>query len=312
LLALKRKEYPLKKYKAYSIFMGIALAAVLLIVSACSAPGGTGSNGNSSLTVMQVLQNSANTMQKLKSVHFDTTTNGSFQGTSSSSTSSPGAVTVNLKGSGDELLPDQQQGHITLNNMINLAEVVTTDKVYVQNSQGKWYVLDKSLFKGQAGNLFNGSNVFNMNDLLPMLQHVQLTDHGDQSLNGQNLRHITATLDKNALQQILTSNSQLNSTLGQQNISKILSSTKSFKSTLDVWIDETNFYLHRTELKVNADADLSSLATPNANGKNTLPSSATVALDSIFDLSKFNQPVTITPPANATPTDNPGVVFGGQ
>src|SRR4051812_28895796 len=97
LRALKRKEYPLKKYKAYSIFMGIALAAVLLIVSACSAPGGTGSNGNSSLTVMQVLQNSANAMQKLKTVHFDTTTNGSFQSTSSPSASSP--ATVNLKGS---------------------------------------------------------------------------------------------------------------------------------------------------------------------------------------------------------------------
>lgn len=302
----------MKRYKAYSIFIGIALAAVLLIVSACSAPGGTGSNGNSSLTVMQVLQNSANAMQKLKTVHFDTTTNGSFQGTSSSSASSPGAATVNLKGSGDELLPDQQQGHIALNNMINLAEVVTTDKVYVQTPQGKWYVLDKSLFKGQAGNLFSGSNVFNMNDLLPMLQEVQLTDHGDQTLNGQSLRHITATLDKNALQQILTSNSQLNSTLGQQNISKILNSTKSFKSTLDVWIDETNFYLHRTELKVNADADLSSLATPNANGSTTLPSSATVALDTIVDLSKFNQPVRITPPANAIPADNPSVIFGGQ
>jgi hypothetical protein len=311
LLALKRKEYPLKKYKAYSIFMGIALAAVLLIVSACSAPGGTGSNGNSSLTVMQVLQNSANAMQKLKSVHFDTTTSSSYQGTPSPSASSPGAVTVKLTGSGDELLPDQQQAHISLNNMINLAEVVTTDKVYVQNAQGKWYVLDKSLLKGQTSNLFS-SNVFNMNDLLPMLQEVQLTDHGDQSLNGQNLRHITAALDKNALQQILTSNSQLSSTLGQQNISKILSSTKSFKSTLDVWIDETNFYVHRTELKVNADANLSSLGTPNANGKNTLPSSATVALDSLVDLSKFNQPVTITPPANAIPTNNPSVVFGGQ
>jgi len=301
----------LKKYKTYSIFMGIALAAVLLIVSACSAPGGTGSNGNSSLTVMQVLQNSANAMQKLKTVHFDTTTNGSFQGTSTPSASSSGAVTFNLKGSGDELLPDQQQAHITLNNMINLAEVVTTDKVYVQNTQGKWYVLDKSLLKGQTGTLFNGSNVFNMNDLLPMLQEVQLTDHGDQSLNGQNLRHFTATLDKIALQRILSSNSQWNSALGQQNINKILSSTKSFKSTLDVWIDETNFYVHRTELKVNADADLSSLATPSANGNTTLPSNATVTLDSIVDLSKFNQPVTITPPANAIPTNNPGVVVGG-
>ena len=302
----------MKKYKTYSIFTGIALAAVLLIVSACSAPGATSSNGNSSLTVMQVLQNSANAMQKLKSVHFDTTTNGSFQGASSSSTSTPGAVTINLKGSGDELLPDQQQGHISLNNMINLAEVVTTDKVYVQNPQGKWYVMDKSALKDQSANLFNGSNIFNMNDLLGMLQEVQLTDHGDQSLNGQNLRHITATLDKNALQKILTSSSQLNNTLGQQNITKILNSTKSFKSTLDVWIDETHFYLHRTELKVNADADLSSLSTPNANGKSTLPSNAAVSLDSIVDLSKFDQPVTITPPANAVPVNNPGVIFGGK
>lgn len=302
----------MKKYKACSVFMGIALAAVLLIVSACSAPGATGSNGNSSLTVMQVLQNSANAMQKLKTVHFDTTTSGSFQGTSSSSASSSGAVTLNLKGSGDELLPDQQQAHITLNNMINLAEVVTADKVYVQNPQGKWYVLDKSALKDQSGKLFNGSNVFNMNDLLPMLQEVQLTDHGDQSLNGQSLRHITATLDKNALQKILTSNSQLSSAIGQQNITKILNSTKSFKSTLDVWIDETHFYLHRTELKVNADADLSSLSTPNANGKSTLPSNAAVSLDSIVDLSKFDQPVTITPPTNAIPTDNPGVILGGK
>src|SRR6266436_7242391 len=233
--------------------MGIALAAVLLIVSACSAPGGTGSNGNSSLTVMQVLQNSANTMQKLKSVHFDTTTNGSFQGTSSSSASSPGATTVNLKGSGDELLPDQQQGHITLNNMINLAEVVTTDKVYVQNTQGKWYVLDKSLFKGQTGNLFNGSNVFNMNDLLPMLQHVQLTDHGDQSLNGQNLRHITVTLDKNALKDLLTSTGQLKGLTGssQQVFKQFMNSTKNFQATLDFWIDESTSYLHRVEMKLN-------------------------------------------------------------
>jgi len=302
----------LKKYKGSSIVIGLALAAILLIVSACSAPGASGSNGNSSLTVLQVLQKSASAMQKLKSVHFDTTTNGSFQGNSSSSASSSNAITVNLKGSGDELMPDQQQAHITLNSMIKLAEVVTTDKVYVQNPQGKWYVLDKSALKGQSGNLFNGSNIFNMNDLLGMLQEVQLTDHGDQSLNGQTLRHITATLDKNALQRILTSNNQLSSTLGQQNITKILNSTKSFKSTLDVWIDETNFYVHRTELKVNADADLISLSAPGKNGTITLPSNATVTLDSIVDLTKFNQPVTITPPTNATPASSPGVIFGGK
>ncbi|HEX4202936.1 MAG TPA: hypothetical protein VHZ51_01790 [Ktedonobacteraceae bacterium] len=32
----------------------------------------------------------------------------------------------------------------------------------------------------------------------------------------------------------------------------------------------------------------------------------------IVDLSKFNEPVTITSPASAIPTDNPLVNFGGQ
>lgn len=287
--------------------MGLALTVVLLIVSACSAPGATGS---SSLTVMQVLQNSANAMQKLKSVHFDSTTNGSFQGSSSSS-SSPGAITVNLKASGDEQAPNEQ-AHITLNNAMNLSEVVTADKIYVQNMQGQWYVLNKSDLKGQSGELWNGSNMFNMNTLLAVLQQVKLTDHGDQTLNGQSLRHITATLDKNSLQQILTTDSQISNAIGKQNIDKILNSTKSFNSTLDLWIDETNFYVHRAELKVNANADLSSLGTPNAKGGIMLPSNATIALDALVDLSKFNQPVTITPPTNAIPTNNPGVIFGMQ
>ncbi|HZU67597.1 MAG TPA: LppX_LprAFG lipoprotein [Ktedonobacteraceae bacterium] len=299
----------MKTYKISSIFIGLALAIILLVVSACSAPGTTGSSNSSSLTVMQVLQNSAKAMQNLKSVHFNTTTKASFQGSSSSSASSPGAITVNLKATGDQQSPNEQ-AQISLNNMMNIAEVVTADKVYVQNTQGKWYVLNKSDLKGQSGDLLNGSNLFNMNTLMSILEQVKLTDHGDQMLNGQSLRHITATLDKNALQQILTTNSQLSNAIGKQNIDKILNSTRSFNSTLDLWIDETHFYVHRTELKVNANADLSSLATPDTQNGVKLPSNATITLDTIVDLSNFNTPVTITPPANATPTNNPGVIFG--
>jgi hypothetical protein len=36
----------------------------------------------------------------------------------------------------------------------------------------------------------------------------------------------------------------------------------------------------------------------------------TVNFDSIVDLSNFNQPVTITLPVNAIPTDNPFNIFG--
>jgi hypothetical protein len=297
----------MKKHKGQSLFLGLAAAMLLLIVSACGTSGANGSTGSSSLTVMQVLQNSEHTMQNLKSTHFATTTNASFQGSSSSS--SPGAITVNLKASGDEQSPNEQ-AHITLNNAMNIAEVVTADKVYVQNTQGQWYVLNKSDLKGQSGDLLNASNLLNMNTLMSILQEVKLTDHGDQTLNGQSLRHITATLDRNALQQILTSNSQLSSAIGQQNVNTILNSTKSFNATLDLWIDETNFYVHRTELKINANEDLSSLATSNAQGSVMLPSNATITLDAVVDLSNFNKPVTITPPSNATPTNNPGVILG--
>jgi len=168
-------------------------------------------------------------------------------------------------------------------------------------------VLDKSAFQGIVGNPFAGIN-FDQNSLLALIQHTQITDHGTEALNGQNLRHITATLDKQGVRQLITDNPQLAGSLGGQNIDAILNNTKSFLSAIDVWIDETQFYVHRTELKLNLVADTSSLSsTPTAT---PLPSSITTNLDTIVDLSKFNVPVSITPPVNATSTNNPGAIFG--
>jgi hypothetical protein len=314
----------MKTYKG-SIFLGLALAAALLVVSACSSSvsiGAGGSPTSSSLTPLQVLQNSAKAMQKLNSVHFVTTSNGSFQANNAGTpTTAATPVTnnssVNIKASGDAVLPNQEKSQITLNQSINLAEVVTADKVYIQNTKGQWYVLDKSTLQAYAnGNPFAGVNLPDMKDWMALLQHIQLRDHGTEALNGQNLRHITATLDKDSLRQLLASNGQMNSAFGKQNIDSVLNSAKSLIATLDVWIDESTFYVHRTELKFNLNADLSSLrgasGTPAATATVTVPSNVTTTLDSIVDLSKFNEPVTITPPANAIPTDNPLVIFGGQ
>src|SRR6266478_4495429 len=225
--------------------LGLALAAVLLIVSACSLPVGS-SPTSSSLTPLQVLKSSAHAMQKLNSVHFETTTNGTFLAGNAGTPATPtaGNGSFNLKGSGDAVLPSQERSQITVNQSINLAEVVTADKVYIQNTKGQWYVLDKSTLQGYAGsNPFAGITLPNMNDWLGLLQHVQ--------------------------------------------------------------IDESTFYVHRTELKFNLSADLNSLI--GASGK-----SVTTTFDSTVDLSKFNTPVTIAPPANAIPTDNPFVISGGQ
>ncbi len=293
----------------------LALLLTALFASACGSTVTTPGSG-SSLTPLQVLQRSADAMKQLKSAHVEiqNTSNVQTSGATSATpttTGTPSAnnITVKLTGSGDEALPDQEQLKLTINQGTTLSEILKGEKVYIQNTQGKWYVFDKTSLQGAVGNTFSGFNI-DQNTLIGLIQHAKITDHGTQQLNGQNLRHITADLDKTALSQWLKDNPQLSGGISQQNIDAVLNKTKSFQSSVDVWIDETQFYVHRTEFKLSLDADTSSLSgTPTVAG--TVPTNVTSNQDSIIDLSKFNVPVTITPPTNATPTNDPTVILGG-
>ena len=294
----------------------VALALMTLLISACSQPtlptgGNAGSAGTSNLTPLQVLQNSANAMKQLKSAHVQLQSTNNIQTTAAAGTSAtptPTTINATLSGSGDEALPDQEQLKLTINQNTNVAEIVQGNKVYVQNAQGQWYVLDKSTFQGIVGNPFSGITI-DQNSLLGLIQHTQITDHGTQALNGENLRHITAVLDKEGLRQLLQNNPQLQGSFGQQNIDTLLNNTKSFQSSVDVWIDETQFYVHRTELKLKIIADTSAVGGTPAAGI-TLPAGVVTNLDTTVDLSKFNAPVTITPPSNAIPTSDPATILG--
>jgi hypothetical protein len=286
----------------------IPLVLLVLLISACSSTGTSGSSSN--LTALQVLQNSATAMQKLKSSHIDFNLTGSANASATpTSSTSPSGTSFSVKGSGDEALPSQESLHITTMQGTNLAEIVLGNKVYIQNAQGQWYVLDKSSLQGITGNPFSGIDTSNINDILALAQHAKITDHGDQNLNGQSLRHITIALDKQGLQQLLTQNGQLASVIGQQAVNTIINGTQGFNSTLDIWIDETQFYVHRTELKLNVSANLSA-ATATTGGN--VPANVSTTIDSIVDLSKFNETVNITAPANAIPTTNPVSIFTGQ
>jgi hypothetical protein len=280
--------------------LAVAMISLVLLISACSQPANLGNSSASSLTLTQVLQKSADAMKQLKSSHVDLQSSTNLQTTGG--TAMAQNVNTLVKGSGDQQLPAQEQLNLTLNNTTNVAEILQGEKVYIKNNQGKWYVLDKNALQSTVGNPFSGFTI-DQTTLLGLLQNIKLTDNGTQSLNGVSLRHITAELDKTALQQLLSSNPQLKSMLGQQNIDTVLNNTKTFVSTVDVWIDETNFYVHQSELKVNLDADTSSVG-------NGTPTSVKTTLDLIIGLSKFNEPVTITPPTNATPTNNPAVALG--
>lgn len=294
----------------------VATLVALLIISACS-PGNSSTNVQ---TVANVLKNSTNAMKQLKTAHVDMTMTanvGASGITPTAGSTTPTNMNIHINGTGDEVLPDQASLKLTLSfaslNM-GLAEIMQGNKIYFQNSKGQWYVMDKSALLANAGsgttNPFSGASVPDFNKLLNLAQHAQITDHGDQSLNGANLRHITITLDKNGLNELLQSTSQLGSLTGasQQMLNQLANSTKNFHATLDFWIDEATSYIHRTEMKFNLSLDMGSFATPGT-ASNT-PSAITLAFDMTVDLSKFNDSsIKITAPANAIPTNNPSTIF---
>jgi len=291
-----RKKFP---------FLFLFMVFVMLLVSACSQVITLPTGSQSSLTPLQVLKNSANAMKQLKSSHIELRSTSSLQMDNTATPTAgsvPSTVNVDITGSGDQALPDQEQLHLTISPNINLAQIVLGDKVYVQNSQGQWFVLDKNNFQGLASNPFSSFS-FDPNSLLALIQNVKITDHGADTLNGQSLRHITAALDKNSLQQILAGDPQLKNLIGQGNNDTLLNDIQSVQSSVDVWIDETTFYVHRTQIKLN-------LAVNTHTSEGAAPSVLKTNLNTTIDLSKFNDPVTIKAPANAIPTNNPGVIFG--
>jgi hypothetical protein len=263
------------------LFLGLALA--MMIISACSQ-----STANGSLTPLQVLQNSANTMKNVKTAHVDLNVKSQLSGVNATGLETVSNIDVTVQGSGEQSIPDKlQKMDLTLGFdgiPIQVSEVMTNDKVYIKNPQGQWYFFDKTAAQsGCSLDALFSSNIMNANSLLGQLEHITVTDHGSESLNGQLLRHITANMDKAALKQLVSDNPQLKCAVGSQDMNTV----KNFSSSLDVYIDEKQFYVRRSELKVNMEMD--------DNGKTTSTNS-----DIIVDLSNFNQPVTITAPANAT------------
>jgi len=192
---------------------------------------------------------------------------------------------------------------------------VKGNQLYFQNAQGQWYVMDKSTLAGSTNSfssLLSSASVPDFNKLLNLVQKdVTVADHGDETLNGASLRHITVTLDKNGLAKLLTSTDQLKGVAGQS-INAMLSSLSNFGASLDFWFDESTSYIHRFEMKLNMALDLSKFTTPTPGTTTGTTSGISIKADIVVDLSKFNDSsIKITAPANATPTDNPGVIFGG-
>lgn len=297
----------------------LALLALILVLSACGSTA-------SSQTAGQVILNSTTAMKQLKTVHLDMSMkeNVALTGQSASNSSSgfPSSVALTATGHGDEVLPDQSSFNLTLGGIGNytFAEVTQGQTIYIQNQHGQWYKIDKSKLTGTStGNILSNVSIPDFNKLLQLAQKdAKVTDHGDETLNGTSLRHITVTLDKNGFEQLLQNSGLLNGLSGsnQQTINSLFSSGMTLNATLDFWIDEATSYLHRFTLNFNLALDLSKFITPTTgttSTTSTTPTGASVQLNMTVDLSKFNDPsIKITAPSGAIPTDDPAVIFSGK
>jgi len=262
-------------------------------------------------TPLQVLQKSQNAMKKLTSVHLGLTSSSTIQlPTTSSSSATPTAITTLTTGNGDEKIPGQVALHLTTRvgttgQSITLAEIVLNNKLYIQNTKGQWYVLDTSKLSGTTGIPTRGNDASTVNNVLALAQKATLTDHGIVTLNGQKLRRLTVTFGKDALPQLLNASGQTQNAQTQQSTAQLLKSIKSFQAQVDFWIDENTSYVHQMDEKISLKLDRSALGTTGTPaGTSTTAASSATTMDTLIDLSKFNQPVTITAPANAISTTN--------
>lgn len=313
-----RKFFPLP-------FMMMIVATLLL--AACDTTVTTGNSNASKYTAGQVISKSSDAMSKLSSSHFVVQMSESIQAVGNGATTNgqsikspsgtPVATNTNIQmnGTGDQKGNDGQYSYTVSASPVTLkmAEVIQGNNVYAQNQNGQWYVIDKGKLANSANSLSGNSLsslTLDQKSLLGIIQDVKLTDHGDENVNGQSLRRLTASLDKQALSQLLSQDAQLKSQFGQQNISDVLNAAKTFSSTVDVFIDESQFYVHRTQLAVDLTVDTSKLPKISNGANNVSLGVAHMKLNMNVDLSKFNQPVMLNVPANAIPTSDPAVIFG--
>lgn len=272
----------LRTYKKSLPLLGFI--ALLFILVACSAPG----VGSGATTPAQTLANSATAMNKLSSVHFALQTNLSTQGNGGAT-----GITYAVTGQGDAAKPDQVAVNLSAGSPL-LSLVSSGQKVYVRVKDGSWYSADKSQIQDAEQNFFSQSLAQRLGQVMNSLQNARLTDHGLETVNGQSLDHITATLDAQTLKML---SSELNGLAPSQDQS---GQNQIKQATLDVWIDQATSYVHLAKLNLLTQVDASGLehfSGQKTNASGILP----IAVNAQVTFSKFNQSVTIQPPANSIP-----------
>ena len=278
---------------------------LLFLLSACGPNGGNGgtSTGGAStqhLTTAQLLQSSTDAMKKITSLHFVMNMGVDITGTGATATQ----TALTLQGSGDEADQNKVSMDMSMNyGSINLklAEILLNGKIYVKSTKGQWYVMDKTTAGASS---LTGTQDYGK--FLELAKKGKSTDHGVETYNGERLHHITYTFSKDAVADMLDALGQGNSLTAVQK--QELNLFNMSQITLDTWTDDATSYVHHIQMKMGLSINADAQGTPVAAGT-PAASGLSMAYTISMDLSKFNEPVTITAPANAISTNSIGSVL---
>jgi outer membrane lipoprotein-sorting protein len=260
------------------------LLALLVVLAACSVPA----LGSASPSPAQTLENGAAALAKLNTVHAELQTTVVAQAANAHS-----GITFSLTGRGDAQRPDDASISLSLGKNHLLAIISKGPRVYIQGRNHLWYWLDKHALKDAAQNFFSQSLATRLGQIMSVVEQAGLTDHGQESLNGVSLDHITAVLDQQTLQTLNTQLSGLLPRSVQTGRSQIAA------ASLDLWIDQSTWYVHQAILNVGTQIDMSALQSSLGHTKAT--GVVPVTIKAQVNFSRFNQPINIQAPAGALP-----------
>lgn len=134
----------LRSGRLFSLTFGMVM---LFWLCACSPFGGNTTmspvGAKPTVAPIKVLQNAANAMAQLKTVHLDMNVTTATKATGSTSSVIAESSSVSVKAEGDQVFPDQTSLHLTVDQMngtkpVNASEIVTNKKMYLQNAKGQW------------------------------------------------------------------------------------------------------------------------------------------------------------------------------
>ena len=276
--------------KTLFLSMGVAMT-----LAACGASAPTE-------TPQQVLAAAAQKLGGLHTVKFDVhgtiltrippevmaalTNNQAQQG---SSVAALANSSVDLKGTGEAVYPDQMHVsvQVTTSGLAFATEqVVAGGKVYTKNPlTGQWLAGDPS----QLGMQLNQLGPLTAKQILEASGSVQ--DLGDVSPNNVATHHYRITPDKTKLTPTLEANPAFTDPQARRALEQALNAGT---LTFEVWISKDDHLLR----SMRSDADVLIPAAQLVSGNTQLPAGAAIHITAHLDLAfhDFNAPVTITIP----------------